>query len=157
MGWCESATASIGLKILLSDLVSQINESNFMLVKDMLHNGFIEDGNDYFNEVYSRVIRTMPKDFLNFKEYLTDEFKNNGSFHKSRNNNVIPTLDKGCLFDKYLLVSIKDILTMDRWGHERTGSNVVSRPINFDLTLNTEKYKQIEKTEIVFLLAQHAG
>jgi hypothetical protein len=59
--------------------------------------------------------------------------------------------------DKPLLVPLEDILTMDRWGHERDGSNCISRPIDFDLSVNIEKYKDIEKTEIVFILGQHAG
>ena len=55
MGRCETATASIGIKILLSDLISQINETNFTLIKELLHRGFIEDDNDYFNEIYSKI------------------------------------------------------------------------------------------------------
>ena len=51
MGKCETATASIGIKILLSDLTLQINETNFTLIKELLHSGFIEDDNDYFNEI----------------------------------------------------------------------------------------------------------
>lgn len=96
MGRCETTSASIGIKILLSDLILQINETNFMIIKDMLHKGYIEDANDYFYEMYSKIVSEMPKDFLNFKEYLTSKLKNNGSYHKSRNDVVIPTLDKGC-------------------------------------------------------------
>ena len=55
MGRCETATASIGIKILLSDLISQINETNFTLITELLHRGFIEDDNDYFNEIYSKI------------------------------------------------------------------------------------------------------
>ena len=46
---------------------------------------------------------------------------------------------------------------MDRWGHDRYGSNCISRPMDFDLSVNIEKYKEIEKTEIVFILGQHSG
>jgi hypothetical protein len=92
------------------------------------------------------------------KEYLINKFTNNGSYHKSRGNGiVIPTLDNGCLLDKPLLVPFKDILTMDRWGHNRDGSNFISRPIDFDLSVNIENIREIEKTEIVFILGQHAG
>ena len=56
MGRCETSTASIGIKILLSELVLQINEKNFNLIKEMLNNGFIEDQNQYFNEVYQIII-----------------------------------------------------------------------------------------------------
>ena len=53
MGKSESVSASIGIKILLSDIITQINETNFNIILDMLVNGFIEDQNDYFNEVYN--------------------------------------------------------------------------------------------------------
>jgi hypothetical protein len=160
MGKCETATASIGIKILLSDLTLQINETNFTLIKELLHSGFIEDDNDYFNEIYSKITlrNKLPENYLDLKEYLINEFTNNGSYHKSKGDSiVIPTLDKGCLLDKALLVPLKDILTMDRWGHNRDGSNCISRPMDFDLSVNIEKYKEIEKTEIVFILGQHSG
>ena len=158
MGKCETATASIGIKILLSELIFQINETNFTLIKEMLTCGFIEDDNGYFNEVYGSIDTFgLSNHFLEFKEHLTNEFKNNGSYHKSKNGIVIPTIDDGCLFDKCLLVPVKQILEIDRWGYDRYGSNCVSRPIDFDLSVNIEKYKEIEKKEIVFILGQHSG
>ena len=159
MGRCETAIASIGFKILLSDLISQINETNFNLIKELLRNGFIEDDNMYFNDVYLTIIdnNILTKNSEKLKEYLTTEFTNKGSYHKSRDYNIIPTIDNGCLLDKPLLVPLKTILSTDRWGHNRDGSNFVSRQMDFDLSLNIEKYKEIEKTEIVFILGQHAG
>lgn len=161
MGRCETATASIGIKILLSDLISQINETNFILIEELLRSGFIEDDNDYFNDVYLTIVGSnkFTKNAVEFKEYLTTEFTNKGSYHKSRGycTILVPTIDHGCLLDKPLLVPFKDILTMDRWGHERDGSNCISRPIDFDLSVNIENIREIEKTEIVFILGQHAG
>lgn len=160
MGKCETTTASIGIKILLSDLVSQINENNCALITELLRRGYIEDDNDYFNEIYLKItsINKLSKNYLDLKEYLINKFTNNGSYHKSRGETtVIPTLDKGCLLDKALLVPLKDILTTERWGHNRYGSNCSSRPMDFDLSVNIEKYKEIEKTEIVFILGQHSG
>jgi len=46
---------------------------------------------------------------------------------------------------------------MDRWGYDRDETNSISRPIDFDLSINTDKYNEIEKTEIVLILGQHAG
>ena len=160
MGKCETATASIGIKILLSHLLLQINEKSFTLIKELLYRGFIEDDNDYFNEIYSKITlrNKLPENCLDLKEYLINEFTNNGSYHKSSGESiVIPTLDKGCLLDKALLVPLKDILTMDRWGHNRYGSNCISTPMDFDLSINIEKYKEIEKKEIVFILGQNSG
>jgi len=158
MGRCETSTASIGIKILLSDLILQINETNFTLIKEILDNGFIEDENDYFNEVYSNIIYdTLPENYLDFKEEITNNFTNKGSYHKSRSGAVIPTIDNGCLLDKYLLFPVKQILKIERWGYDREGTNGCSRQMNFDLSADTEKYKEIEKTEIVFILGQHSG
>jgi hypothetical protein len=159
MGKCESSTASIGLKILLSDLILQINQTNFTLIKEMLHNGFIEDENDYFFAQYARIIggQTMPNDFLDCKQYLTDNFTNNGSYHVPKVGPATPTLDKGCLLEQYLLVPVKKILAIERWGYDRDGVNASSIPMDFDLSVDIEKYKDIEKTEIVFILEQNSG
>ena len=52
---------------------------------------------------------------------------------------------------------VKKILETDRWGYDRYGTNSNSRPIDFDLSVNIEKYKEIEKTELVFILCQSSG
>jgi hypothetical protein len=59
--------------------------------------------------------------------------------------------------DKYLLLPIKEILQTDRWGYDRSGTNGMSRPIDFDLSVPIEKYKEIEKIQIVFIIKQHSG
>ena len=86
MGKCESASSSIGLKILLSDIVQQINEKNLKLIIKMLEDGFIEDDNDYFNEVFTEIMYNDEimdsDDFAVVKEYLTTNFKNKGSITK---------------------------------------------------------------------------
>jgi len=129
----------MGIKILLSNLVLQINETNVALIKEMLYYGCIEDDNDYDNEIYSRIINDLPEDCSDVKEYLVNEFTKNG-----------------CLFDKYLLVPVKRLLSMERWGYDRDGLNSISRPIDFDLSINTDKYNSIENTEIVLILRQSA-
>jgi hypothetical protein len=159
MGKCETAKASVGIKILLGDLILQMNETNVDVIKDMLYHGMIEDENDYFNEVYSMIIDDDEKfnTAVEYKEYLTIQFTQKGTYHKSRDGIATPTLEEGCLFDKYLLVPVKDILKTDRWGHNRYGTNAISRSLDFDLSIDIEKYKDIEKIVIVFLLGQHSG
>ena len=56
MGKCETSTSSLGIKILISDLISQINLTNVEIIKDILFNGFIEDSNAYYNNSYSSII-----------------------------------------------------------------------------------------------------
>jgi len=76
MGKSETASACIGIKFLLADLILQINESNFALIKKMLYDGCIEDANDYYNEVYQTIVDypygedKLSEDYLACKEYL---------------------------------------------------------------------------------------
>jgi len=163
MGKCESCTASIGIKILLSDLILQINETNFNLIREMLNDGFIEDQNDYFNEVYNNIIdcdeldpENLTYNYLIVKEYLINIFKINGSLSKSKfSDEVNSSLKNGCLFDKDLLIPIKNILNTERWGYDRIGINANSRSIDFDLSVDFDKYKEIKKIKIVFILNQN--
>ena len=164
MGRCDTATASLGIRILLSDLIEQIDENNFDLIKKMLNDGIIEDSNDYFNEVYQKVIGyddmdvILPDNYIEFKEHLTKEFKSNGSYFKSKFSSIIePCLERGCLYERYLLIPIKEIISNDRWGYSRTGTNCASIPIDFDLTVNTDEYEIIKKFTITFMIKQNAG
>ena len=45
----------------------------------------------------------------------------------------------------------------DRCGYNRYGRNGNYRPIDFDLSVDIEKYKEIEKYTIVFILEQYSG
>ena len=129
MGKCETSTASIGIKILLSDLILQINETNFNIIEEILNCGFISS-------------KQLPTNYLDFKNYLDQEFKNKGSYLHFRNSNKIePDLTNGCLFEKELLLPIKQILETARWGHDRDGINSNYCPINFDLSVDIEKSK----------------
>jgi len=161
MGKCETSTTSIGIKILLSDLILQINEKNFDLIKEMLNEGFISDENDIYNDVYSDIIwrNDLPKNYLEFKEFLEQEFKNKGSYLHVRNSSKIEfELTSGCLFEKELLLPIKNILETQRYGYDRYGRNGSYCPINhLSPSLDIEKYKEIEKYTIVFILEQYSG
>ncbi len=194
MGKCETATVSIGIKILLSDLVKQINAENMELVKEMLLNGFIEDENGLFNESFQRCILDGSVNSLHRKDHkrsgivlghemtgpghfgdqmvnnvdpdvlkrdLEREFTRNGNLLSLRGyNELIPTLEDGCLLDQYLLVYEQDILSTSRWGYDRMGVNGKSTPIDFNLFLNREsleKYKMIEGVEVVFMIQQSSG
>ena len=133
MGKCETSSTSIGIKILLSDLIFQINEKNFDLIKQILNDGFISDSNDYYNGAYTEIIlcNDLPKNYLEFKDFLEQEFKNKGSYLHRKSSNKIET----------------DVC----WRKNR------DRPIDFDLSVDLEKYKEIEKYTIIFILEQNSG
>jgi hypothetical protein len=158
MGREDSSTAYVGIKILLSDLILQMNELNFNLIKDMLLNGTIEDSNDFYNEVFKKIINEdteLSKDCLECKEYLIKVFKQNGSYARSKfNNEVKPDLSNGSLFEQELLVPLKEILSTERYGYDRYGINNSSRPLDFDLSVNTDKYKDIKNFKIIFFIQQ---
>jgi len=85
------ATVSVGIKILLSDLILQINETNFDLIKEMLNDGFISDENEHYNDVYTDIIwrNDLSTNYLEYKDFLEQEFKKNGSYLHVRNSNKI--------------------------------------------------------------------
>jgi hypothetical protein len=164
MGKCETGSASIGIKILLSDLIAQLNKTNFSLIKKMLHTGCIEDSNNYYNEAYKKIMgygendNELPTTYKKFKEHLIKELQTNGSYYKSKfSSEVKPDLSEGCLAEQYLLVPIKDILATDRWGYERYGTNSMSRPLDFDLSVDLTEYKNIQHYSIIFMVKQSSG
>jgi hypothetical protein len=164
MGKSETASASIGVKILLADLILQINETNFSLIKTMVYDGCIEDSNGYYNEVYKTIVgygeddNELPEDYLAFKEYLIKEFKTKGSYYKSKfSSEVEPDLNDGTLFDRYLLVPVKDILETERWGYGRYGVNSASRPLDFNLSIDLKAYAELKHVSVVFMVKQHSG
>ena len=164
--YSEIATASIGIKILLSDLILQINKINFNVIKEMLKNGFIEDENDYFNHVFKKIIYHNGLDDLDYpqvKEYLINECKRNGTYIKSKFSNTLITddvennINNGCIFDQVFLVPVKEILTTQRWRYDNDSTNGISREIDFDLSIDMDKYKEIKNINIVFILGHHSG
>jgi len=164
MGKSETASAAIGIKILLSDLVSQINETNFHLIKKMLYDGCIEDMNDYYNEAFKVILGyddgdiELPETYNDFKDYITEQFKIHGSYNKSKfSNEVEPNITSGCLLEKELLVPIKTILETERWGYSRYGVNSTSRPLDFDLSVDLKEYEEIKNFKIIFMIKQHSG
>ena len=163
MGKSETASASIGIKILLSELVEQINETNFTLIKKMLYDGCIEDSNGYYNEAYKIILGhdedniELPQTYNEFKDYITEQFKLHGSYYKSKFSSKVPDLSNGTLFERYLLVSVKDILDTERWGYERYGVNSASRPLDFDLSVELTKFQDIKNFNVIFFVKQHSG
>jgi hypothetical protein len=161
MGRSEHVNAYIGIKISLSDLISQMNESNFKLINEMLCSGFIEDSYDNFNNVYSNIFDDVYESYISdnnvekLKEYLTNAFTVATSYYIF-NGQSQPNIYDGNLIDQYLLVPIKKLLENIRYGYDIDGINGTSRKIDFDLSVNVEKYKEINNYEIVFMLKQFA-
>jgi len=153
----KTSTASIGIKILLSDLILQINEKNFNIIKEILNNGFLEDENDTFNEVFYKIILNLKYDldYIDFKEYLTNEIKKCITLRAS--STMLVMTDASSLFDKVFLFPVKEILTTQIYGYDsNAGTNSISRKMDFDLSINIDKYKEIKNIEIVFILSHYS-
>jgi hypothetical protein len=126
-----------------------MNETNIELIKKMLCKGCIEDSNGFYNKIFKNIVgyeyeeNELPEEYLQCKEYLINEFKNKYT------GDVTSDL-KRYLFDKELLVPIKDILSTDRWGYNRRGINSLSRPLDFDLSVTTEEFNVLNNFNIVF-------
>ena len=166
MGRSEEASASIGIKILLSDLVEQLNETNMTLIREMLYNGRIEDDNGFYNETYMRIVYyddyNLPENHLALKEHFLEQFKKNGSLLKSKySNEVKADLHEGSLLERELLVPVEELVSNTRWGYNREGTNAMSAPFsNFTegfIIGCLEKYKDIKNYKVVFMITQNAG
>ena len=157
MGKSEDANAFIGYKILLSDLILQINETNLKLIKEILINGFIEDSNEHFNELYADLIETFEwnESSAENKFYLTKLFQNTFTFSYETYE------EDGSLWEQFLLIPIKKILSTTRFGYDRTGRNALSTQIDSNwlelASITKDTYKEIENMQLVFLLEQCSG
>ena len=154
MGRCESAFASIGIKILLSDLVSQINATTMNLIKKMLYDGCIEDSNDDWNRAFEQIIGDdgVEENETAFKEYLTSKFTARVGHNKDS------------LLEQYLLVPLEELVSNDRWGWSREGTNAMSSPFEDfaddlpnQIAVFKETYKEIKNFTFVFMIKQYAG
>lgn len=61
----------------------------------MLYKGYIHDSNGFFNQVFKNIIKyeyaenELPTDYLLCKQFLINEFKNNGSYSKNKFTNEV--------------------------------------------------------------------
>ena len=171
MGKCETATAYIGVKILLKDLIEQMTEANFAQIQKMLEDGCIEDDNEYYNQVYREILndafvydndndndKDNDKDFNASQAYLSKALQEQGSLYKSKTSSYeTPDLHKGALWERHLLVPLKELLATERWGYSRSGTNSTARPLTeIDFSFCPESVN-LQHTSVVFFLKQHSG
>ena len=152
MGRFESAEVSIGIKILLSDLLSQINENNFKFIKEhMLEQGYIEDDNEYFNGIYREYLDDG-------RDESWDEYKAHFGTEPPREWSRNHQWDgETKVVDQFLLIPVKRLLDTERWGYDRSGFNSTSRPLDFDLSVDLDIYKEIKNFDTVLILCQNAA
>jgi len=133
-------------------ILLQINETNFNIIKKILNNEFLEDENDTFNEVFYKIILNLKDDldYIDLKEYLINESKKCISL---RAKSMLEITDNSSLFNKVFLFPVKEILTIQIYGYDsNTSTNSISRKMDFDLSVNIDKYKEIKNFDIVIIL-----
>ncbi len=98
-----------------------------------------------------------------FKIKFIEESKKNGSkkeFKSSQFSGSVNTLEYGCLYDKFLLYPVKNLLSTSRWGNDREGTNSNSCELDFDIEKIKndikEKYNWIEGFKVVMMIKQHS-
>lgn len=169
----ESIRTTIGIKILLRDIVEQIDNINFEQIKEILNSGFIEDENRNFNKKYREIIWSNElHEYIDnaekYKKIINDLLKESGTYDK-----ISETLAYGSLLEKHLLVPIKDILDMCKTNSYSNCDNDInnynveekfntkSRDIDFNiLTIQNDinkKYKYITKYKIVVAMIHYTS
>ena len=158
---------SIGIRILVADLVAQIDESTHRLILEMLApTSCIEDDNDCFNETFGEVADELeencPKHWRDFAARLREMLASRGDvLYFKDGSRPRRTLEYGCLLDKHLLVPVAQICSTDRGGYSRYGLNATSAPLGkLDvpsvLADIERKYAGLTGYEVVYMVTQDA-
>ena len=161
MGRFAYGKASIGIKILISKLLSQINEDNKSIILDIFKNGLIEgpeaeiyvkEGYGSISELYYFIIQEL------FYDKLNEELENNEMYNLDidsikLNINEIFTKYKLIKYineDKiYLLLPIDNKIELEvGYPEDRT----ISTTLNYNYNYNFEKYEKISDYEIALIL-----
>jgi len=68
------------------------------------------------------------------------------------------------LLERYLLVPVEELVSNDRWGWTREGTNAMSSPLEDfaddlpnQIAVFKETYKEIKNFTFVFMIKQYAG
>jgi len=123
------------------------------LIKKMLSNGCIEDSNEVYNRAFEQIISDdgVEENDIEFKDYLTSKFTER--------------VYKGdSLLQRYLLVPMEELVSNERWGWSREGTNAMSSPLSTfaddlpnQIAAFKETYKEIKNFTFVFMIKQYAG
>lgn len=133
MGRCDTAEASVGIRIPIGTLIDNLNEENCDQIREIMTDGFIENENDYkFNAYYDE----NDQPYANFADIKNAVHK---YFDRLRNN--------------FLLYPVHVLISNDRWGYNPTGSHGTAIPIMTELPkIDHAQFAQIgEFTEVLII------
>ena len=175
MGRSDTSTFAIGIKIEIKELIEQITIENIEIIKDILIKGLIDDENGYMNEVYCTIVNEEI-DFLNkiddssstiyieeIKEKLKEIFESNGDLYKSKRSSEVTKDISKTLYDSILMMPYKDIISTERWGYSREGTNGISKDIKhldieeIEKEIKKEYDNNIKNYKICMMIYQQSG
>lgn len=177
MGRSETVTSSIGIRIALKDLINSINEDNYKQIKKefLTYESLIDDDNDSYNSIYSLIIHgdisddyKCDQNYKEYKEYLETNCRKYGNINIYKNGEekkcTYDKDDENNLYNQCVLIPQQKLLSTERYGYDRNGTNGSSvkvekfnlndiyKNINDKMTsLNIKNYA------IVFIVSQHSS
>lgn len=178
MGFSESVSVYFGLKIVLKDLVNQIDETNYDKIKEMLQdcNCFINDENNQFNSMFENIrselwIENNPKrktkkdkvilDYITYKNKFNEQISKRGTMIPLRNGKEEEKFDYGYLSDQIFLYPVTHLLHTERYGYDRSGINGTYCNLDFDIESIKksilDKYNWLKDIEVVMIIKQDSG
>lgn len=183
MGKCETVDVSIGISILIKDLLEAMTEDNYETIRDnFLQDGsLINDDNNSYNTAYDSIIsgENLSNDdylelnelkFTEYIDYLSTQFKKFGDKELNRNGTSkfveYKEGDEENLYHQTLLVPHCKLVQTERWGWSREGTNGTCTNLDIDklVTIKTEISDKMEKLNVSdklysvsFIVSQHSG
>ncbi len=167
MGFNESAEVHIGLKIQLINLINQIDSKNYIEIKNILSQSYIDYQTWDFNEMLRDILyeciygKDHNLDYDKFKNEFCEKLKNRGTIARLYDGTEKEIFDYGYLHEKYLLFPIHKIIETNRHGFNREGTNGTFCNLDFDIEVIKQnilqKYDWIKDIEIVMMIQQSSG
>lgn len=155
------AKVAVGVRIELGSLIEQMNEDNAELILEMLTDGYIEDSNDFYNEVFDNICADNPGgDWETQKAYFRDHFTTQGTLFKSRFSAEVEADNSDPLWNQAFLYPVASVLETDRWGYGREGTNGQACELPDLSALAKEAAthcRSIRDYEVVLMLKQNSG
>ena len=180
MGHSEDVTVSLGMSIVVHDLLACMTSENFETIRDeyLGEDSFIADENQDYNSQFRTILEGRTPftrkeidptilSYEQYKQYLVESFSRYGDCQHSRSGSEIQIYeakDAGNLYNQTLLIPHDTLVNTERWGYNREGQNGQSCPL--DLAELAKGTKQIEakmtklgisKYTVSLLVSQRGG
>jgi len=162
MGHSEDVTVSLGISIVVKDLLACMTRENFETIRDeyLGEDSFIADENQDYNSQFRTILEASTGQevdptilsYEQYKQYLIESFSRYGDCHHSRSGGsemlTYEAKDTGNLYHQTLLIPYATLLNTERWGYNREGQNGASCPLDLAKLANGTKQIEAKMTEL---------